>query len=105
LTAFASCRITPRSAQAARLLYAEWNNKAAGFVSYGTVGATRAVEQLRLIMAELQVADVRAQPALSLFTDFENFSAFTPGAHEEQAVTAMLNQLLTWGDALKNIRA
>ena len=32
-------------------LYKEWNNKAAGFVSYGTAGGTRAVEHLRLIMA------------------------------------------------------
>jgi hypothetical protein len=34
-----------------------------------------AVESLRLVMGELQVADVRAQVALSLFTDFENFTA------------------------------
>lgn len=46
-------------------LYTEWNNKAAGFVSYGATGGTRAVEHLRLIMAELQVADVRHQVALS----------------------------------------
>ena len=59
-------------------LYAEWNNKAAGFVSYGSAGGTRAVEHLRLVMGELQVADVRAQVALSLFTDFINFSEFAP---------------------------
>jgi NAD(P)H-dependent FMN reductase len=29
-------------------LFAEWNNKAAGFVSYGSVGGARAMEQLRL---------------------------------------------------------
>jgi NAD(P)H-dependent FMN reductase len=28
-------------------LYAEWNNKAVGFVSYGSAGGTRAVEHLR----------------------------------------------------------
>src|SRR6266702_5908347 len=67
-------------------LYAEWNNKAAGFVSYGSVGGTRAVEHLRLVMAELQVADVRAQVALSLFTDFENFSVFKPAEHQSEAV-------------------
>jgi NAD(P)H-dependent FMN reductase len=39
----------------------QWNNNAAGFVSYGSTGGTRAVEHLRLIMGELQVADVRAQ--------------------------------------------
>jgi NAD(P)H-dependent FMN reductase len=39
-------------------LYAEWNNKAAGFVSYGaSASGGRAVEHLRMVMAELQVAD------------------------------------------------
>src|SRR5689334_6527146 len=47
-------------------LYREWNNKAAGFVGYGGVGGARAVEQLRLVMGEISVADVRAQVALSL---------------------------------------
>ena len=47
-------------------LYNEWVNKAAGFVSYGSMGGVRAVEHLRGIMAELQIADVRAQVTLSL---------------------------------------
>lgn len=42
----------------------EWNNKAAGFVGYGGAGGTRAVEQLRPVMGELQIADVRAQVSL-----------------------------------------
>jgi NAD(P)H-dependent FMN reductase len=42
-------------------LYAEWNNKAAGFVGYGSAGGARAVEDLRLVMAEVQVATVRNQ--------------------------------------------
>ncbi|GGN80189.1 hypothetical protein GCM10011579_065480 [Streptomyces albiflavescens] len=37
-------------------LYAEWNNKAVGFVSYGGGGGTRAVEQLRLICGALHEA-------------------------------------------------
>ena len=53
-------------------LYREWNNKAAGFVSYGTVGGIRAVEHLRVVLAEVQIATVRDQVALSLRTDFEN---------------------------------
>ena len=85
-------------------LYREWNNKAAGFVGYGSAGGTRAVEQLRLIMGELQVADVRAQVALSLFTDFENFSTFKPAAHQEASLKAMLDQLVAWGRALKTLR-
>jgi NAD(P)H-dependent FMN reductase len=86
-------------------LYQEWNNKAAGFVSYGGAGGARAVEHLRLVMGELQVADVRAQVALSLYTDFENFSVFTPAGQHEEAVTTMLDQVVAWGGALKTLRA
>jgi NAD(P)H-dependent FMN reductase len=59
-------------------LFKEWNNKAAGFVTFGSAGGVRAVEHLRLIMAEVQVATVRNQVLLSLFTDFQNFDTFAP---------------------------
>ena len=85
-------------------LYREWNNKAAGFVSYGSAGGVRAVEQLRLVMGELQVADVRAQVMLSLFTDFENFSVFKPTPTHEKSVNVMLDQVIAWGGALKSLR-
>lgn len=85
-------------------VYREWNNKAAGFVGYGSAGGTRAVEQLRLVMGELQVADVRAQVMLSLYTDFENFSVFKPADRHEQSVNAMLDQVIAWGGALKTLR-
>ena len=85
-------------------LYAEWNNKAAGFVSYGSAGGTRAVEHLRGVMAELQIADVRAQVMLSLSTDFENFSTFKPGPNHAKSVTTMLDQVVAWGGAMKTLR-
>ena len=85
-------------------LYKEWNNKAAGFIGYGGASGTRAVENLRLVMAEIQVADVRAQVGLSLFTDFESFSVFKPGPKQEQSVNAMLDQVIAWGGALKTLR-
>ena len=85
-------------------LYREWNNKAAGFLSYGGTGGVRSVEHLRLVMAELQIADVRAQVTLSLFTDFENFRTFKPASYQEQAVNVMLDQVLAWGNALKALR-
>src|ERR1043166_8006833 len=47
-------------------LFKEWNNKSAGFVSYGSALGVRAVESLRLVMGELQVADVRSHVGLSL---------------------------------------
>ena len=85
-------------------LFREWNDKAAGFVGYGSVGGARAVEHLRLVMGEIKVADVRAQVALSLFTDFENFSTLKPGPQQEAAVNAMLDDLVPWGQALQAMR-
>lgn len=85
-------------------VYAEWNNKAAGFVSYGSAGGARAAEQLRQIMGEIQIADVRAQVTLSLFTDFENFSVFKPASSHEGSLHTMLDQLIAWGTALKTVR-
>ena len=85
-------------------VYAEWNNKAAGFVSYGSAGGVRAVEQLRQVMAELQIADVRAQVMLSLATDFENYSTFKPAAYHEGVLNTMLDQVVRWAGALQPLR-
>ena len=86
-------------------LFAEWNNKAVGFVSYGSVGGARAVEHLRLIAGELMMADVRAQVTLSLYTDCENYSRFVPSDVHAQSLTTMLDQLVTWSGALAPLRA
>ena len=85
-------------------VYREWNNKAAGFVSYGSAGGVRAVEHLRLVMAEVQVATVRNQVALSLFTDFENYTNFKPAKHQEKSLNQMLDQLVAWSGAMKSLR-
>ena len=85
-------------------LYNEWNNKAAGFVGYGDAGGTRAVEHRRLVMGELMLADVRAQVALSLYTDFENFCVFKPAPHHEKSVHDVLDQVIAWGGALRSLR-
>jgi NAD(P)H-dependent FMN reductase len=86
-------------------LYAEWNNKAVGFVSYGAVGGARAAEHLRLVAAELQMADVRQQVPLSLITEFENFSLFKPGDYNVDALTTLLDQVIAWSSALAPLRA
>ncbi|HEX7744795.1 MAG TPA: hypothetical protein VF462_05995 [Micromonosporaceae bacterium] len=52
-------------------------------------------------MGELRVADVRAQVALSLFTDFEPYNVVRPAAHHEDAATTMLDQVIAWGTALR----
>ncbi|MFD7321004.1 NADPH-dependent FMN reductase [Streptomyces sp. NPDC059875] len=85
-------------------LYAEWNNKAVGFVSYGGVGGVRAVEHLRAVAAELQMADVRQQVTLSMITEFENYSVFKPGDYNLPAVDTMLDQVIAWSTALAPLR-
>jgi NAD(P)H-dependent FMN reductase len=86
-------------------LYAEWNNKAAAFVSYGSLGGARAIEHLRAICSELQIAHVRQQLSFSLFTDFENFSIFNPAALHDGAAGVLFDQLETWSGAMKSIRS
>jgi len=83
----------------------EWFNKAAGFVSYGSAGGIRAVEHLRLVLAELQVATVKAQAWLSTVNDFVDRTTFRPSAGKDQSVTKMLDQVVAWGRALKPLRS
>ena len=85
-------------------VYHEWTNKAAGFVSYGTTGGVRAVEHLRGVMAELQIADVRAHVSLSLYTDFEQFTTFKPAESHKAQVNLMLDQVTNWATALQGLR-
>ncbi len=75
----------------------------AGFVSYGSANGVRAVEQLRLTMAELQIADVRTQVSLSTRTDFEK-DVFKPADYHESSINTMLDQVIAWGKALKELR-
>jgi NAD(P)H-dependent FMN reductase len=85
-------------------VYAEWANKAAGFVSYGAVGGIRAVEHLRLILAELQVATVRTQLTLNSYTDFENFYEFKPTDQHAETLNTVFDQVVSWGTALQAVR-
>ena len=82
-------------------LFAEWNNKAAGFVGYGSAGGARAVEHLRLVMAEVQVATVRNQVMLSLSTDFENYTTFKPRAPATRSRSARCSTRSSPGAALR----
>lgn len=89
-------------------VYQEWNNKAVGFVSYGTVGGARSVEQLRMVAVELQMAPVREAVQINgeqyfpvLFgngTSDELFAKYTEKAG------VMIKQLAWWARALKNAR-
>src|SRR2546430_5974448 len=73
-------------------LYAEWNNKAVGFVSYGGTGAARAAEHLPLVAGGLQMGGGPQQGGLSLMTEVENFSGVKPGDYKPSALKTMLDQ-------------
>lgn len=86
-------------------LYAEWNDKAAGFVSYGAdAGGARAIEHLRVVLGELHVAAVRTMVPLSLIHDFEDFTRLTPGESARAKTAEMLAQVASWGRAMRTVR-
>lgn len=86
-------------------LSAEWHNKAAGIVSYGSMGGVRANEHLRQVLAELEIADVRQNVLLSLFTDWKDFTTFAPAEQHEAELAKQVEQLAAWARALKPLRA
>ena len=85
-------------------IYAEWNNKACAFVGYGSLGGARAVEHLRAITSELQLAHVRQQVALSLYQDWEDFTDFRPEPQNEEALDTLFEQLESWAGAMETVR-
>ncbi len=96
--------VTPALANALSYLNAEFANKAAGIVGYGSASGVRAVEHLRGILSELQIAHVQKTGMFSLFTDFENFSTFAPTELSAATVAPMLDQLVVWSKALETVR-
>lgn len=94
----------PALTNALSYLFAEWNNKAVGFVSYGPHGGIRAVEHLRTIVGELMMADVRAQVVLSFNTDWVDRRDFNPHDHHQQVLGQTLDQVLSWTQALAIVR-
>ncbi|MFF2525410.1 NADPH-dependent FMN reductase [Streptomyces liangshanensis] len=85
-------------------LHYEWHNKAAGFVSYGAAGGLRAVEHLRVVLAELKVATVRSQVALNSYTDFEEFYTFKPTERLVEQLNGTIDEVVQWGTALGSLR-
>lgn len=87
--------------------YPEWARKAAACVGYGSVGGARAVEQLRLICVELQMAPTRTgvhiQGADFMATARQGKS-LTEIEHLQRNAASMLDELVWWTKALKTAR-
>lgn len=85
-------------------VYAEWNTKAAGLVSYGVEGGIRAAEHLRLVLGALRVADVGPHVAFTIFSDFDG-GVVNPDDRHRSALTSMLDDVVAWSAALAPLRA
>ena len=87
--------------------YPEWNKKPAAFLAYGSVGGARAVEQLRSISIELQMAPLRTgvhiQGAdfMAVWQQGKDIAELT---YLQQNGKDMLDQLVWWANALKTAR-
>jgi NAD(P)H-dependent FMN reductase len=90
-------------------VYKEWNRKAIGFVGYGSVGGGRAIEHMRAIAVELQMAPVRHGvhlPADLYMSMMKDEAPVDPARFQpvQQAADTMIDQLLWWASALKQAR-
>jgi NAD(P)H-dependent FMN reductase len=87
--------------------YKEFNRKPAAYVGYGGVGGARAVEQLRLINVELQMAPTRSavhiggNDFMGLFMQGKSFAELP---HLEQSARTMLDEFSWWAQTLKHAR-
>ena len=86
----------------------EWNNKAVGFVSYGSAMGARAIEQLRSVVIELGMAPIK----YSVHMPFDVIMASSQGTPEAELFTSyderangMLDQLISWSKALTSLRS
>lgn len=72
----------------------EWVDKPVGFVSYGSMGGVRAVEQWRQILANFDMLDVRTQVSISTFDEFDDEGAFVPEASRRKQLDGMLDKII-----------
>jgi NAD(P)H-dependent FMN reductase len=86
--------------------YLEWKFKPVAFVSYGAAsGGIRAVEQLRLVFAELYATTTRTGVVLTApWNLIGSDGAFAADDRMEQAAGATLAELLWWARALRTAR-
>ncbi|MFC7482549.1 NADPH-dependent FMN reductase [Luedemannella flava] len=86
--------------------YTEWRAKPIGFVSYGaSSGGLRAVEQLRLIFAEMHAVSVRDCVSFANYWElFGEDGTLVDPEPAEAAATTLLGELGWWGEALLDAR-
>lgn len=85
--------------------HGEWRAKPVGFVSYGGIsGGLRAVEQLRLVFAELHAVTMRDTVSLANpWNQFDDAGELIPEA-PQRAMGTMLRHLDWWAGVLRDAR-
>lgn len=86
-------------------VYPEWNKKAVGLVSYGSVGGARAVEHLRGVAAELQMVSMRTAVHIPAPWNLLDSNGRFKGNEFNGMADLMLDQLSWWAQALKAARS
>jgi NAD(P)H-dependent FMN reductase len=87
--------------------YKEFIRKPIGFVGYGGVGAARAIEQLRLVATELQMAPVRNAVHIGMVEFmgiWKQGKSFDDYQHLAQSANGLLDDMAWWAKALKTAR-
>jgi NAD(P)H-dependent FMN reductase len=88
-------------------VYPEWNRKAAAFVSFGSVGGARSVQQLREVAIAVQLAPIHLSvhiPVATLWAHFQGGDVDKGLAELETPAKVMIDDLLWWTTALKTAR-
>ena len=87
--------------------FLEWQRKPIAFVGYGGVGAARAIETLRGVVIELQMAPIKQEvnigmePYLGIVRDGRALNDYE---YLVQSRPVMFDHLVWWGEALKAAR-
>lgn len=86
-------------------VYKEWNRKPVAFVSYGgPAGGVRAVEQLRQIAVELQLAPIQAAVMIPLISQAFDDQGNPTNERLAGGADRLLTELAWWTNALKQAR-
>lgn len=86
-------------------VFAEWGRKPVAFVGYGTVGAARSVEQLRLTSIALDMVPLNASVHLVRPGAKREDDRFNADKYDDRALGQLFDDLVWWGGALRNARA
>jgi len=82
-------------------LYKEWNRKPVGFVGYGVANGARAIEHLKNVAVQLDMAPLNSQVDFQLWNHWDQEGNFKPDERSEKQLEKLLAELKWWGETLK----